>query len=317
MKFGLDCYHFSRTIPSLPIAGQLLPDHTIYHLYWRTDLASFGDRQILLLKSLLVTQDPDHSSLILWSNDPSLSENPLLSTIFSVAGSERFTVQVADLSLLAQGTYMEDHSALRSPSRDKRAWIDGDLVRILVLYAYGGVWIDMDSVVVRSFQPLLEQEWVTQWDCYDKPYNLLNGAVLHFQKHSPYLCEMLYAMATGPAPRKTSTDWGSILYHQVFRRLLQAGHKPFSVLPYCMMDARSCRIDNRLPDPFAKNDAWISTEQGAKELEIKIKSVFSIHLHNQWGKKFPKEGWMNRLVMIPLEAEWERLAAQADPVDWQ
>ena len=308
MKFGLDCYHFSRLLPSDPLIGQILPEHTIYHLYWRADLAPLGERQVLLIQSLLITQDPAHSSIILWTTDASLLDNSLLIPIVSVAGPERFTVQVVDPNALAKGTYMQDHPALHTSSRDKRGWVDGDLIRVLVLYAHGGVWIDMDSLVLRSFRPLLEQEWVTQWDCYEKPYAPLNGAVLHFQKHSPYLCEMLYAMATGPAPRSSSTDWGSVLYHQLDRRLLQAGERPFAVLPYCLADSRSCRLDNRLPDPFEKDDPWIKSDDRAKELAMKLDSIFSIHLHNQWEKDFPKGGWMERLVIQHIQAKWQMLA---------
>jgi hypothetical protein len=152
---------------------------------------------------------------------------------------------------------------------------------------------------------LTEQEFVTQWDCYDKPYAPLNGAVMHFYKHSPYLCEMLYMMATGPAPRQGTTDWGSLLYHQLFRRLLQAGVKPFTVLPYCFTDGRSCRLDNRLPDPFEKDDGWVSSPKGGQELENKLDSIFAIHLHNQWKRPFPKGGWINRLVTSKIESRWK------------
>lgn len=165
----------------------------------------------------------------------------------------------------------------------------------------------MDTLLLRSLRPLTEQEFVTQWDCYDKPYAPLNGAVMHFYQHSPYLCEMLYMMATGPAPRQGTTDWGSLLYHQLFRRLLQGGVEPFTVLPYCLTDGRSCRLDNRLPDPFEKDDGWISSQQGGEELESKLDSIFAIHLHNQWKRPFPKGGWINRLVTSAIETRWKDL----------
>ena len=42
-------------------------------------------------------------------------------------------------------------------SKDTKAWVDGDLVRLLVTWAYGGVWVDMDSLLSRDLSPLLEQ----------------------------------------------------------------------------------------------------------------------------------------------------------------
>ena len=305
MRFGNDCYNFARQIPSIPLEGQILPDRTIYHLYWRADLAPLQERQILLLKSIFTTQDMSHANVILWTNDvEKLSSVPLLRDLTAQTSSELFSVRHADFEVLARSTPMAGHHLLKEGGRDSRAWIDGDLVRVLVLYAHGGIWIDMDTLLLRSMRPLTEQEFVTQWDCYDKPYAPLNGAIMHFYKHSPYLCEMLYMMATGPAPRQGTTDWGSLLYHQLFRRLLQAGVKPFTVLPYCLTDGRSCRLDNRLPDPFEKDDGWISSVSGGEELKSKLDSIFAIHLHNQWKRPFPKGGWMSRLVTSQIESRW-------------
>ncbi|KAK9898894.1 hypothetical protein P389DRAFT_193909 [Cystobasidium minutum MCA 4210] len=309
MRFGNDCYHFAKQIPSIPMEGQELPEKTIYHLYWRADLAPLQERQILLLKSIFTTQDMSHASVVLWANDaPKLASNPLLYEITSRIPTDLFSVQQANFEELARSTPMAGHPLLQSGgSRDSRAWVDGDLARVLLLYNYGGIWIDMDTLILRSMRPLTEQEFVTQWDCYDKPYAPLNGAVMHFYRHSPYLCEMLYMMATGPAPRQGTTDWGSLLYHQLFRRLLQGGEKPFTVLPYCLTDGRSCRLDNRLPDPFEKDDGWIASKQGRLELESKLDSIFAIHLHNQWKRPFPKGGWINTLVTSKIEARWREL----------
>lgn len=306
MRFGNDCYNFAKQIPSIPLEGQIIPDRTIYHLYWRADLAPLQERQILLLKSIFTTQDMSHASVILWTNDvEKLSSVPLLRDLTRQTSLELFSVRHADFEALARSTPMAGHHLLKEGGRDSRAWIDGDLVRVLVLYAHGGIWVDMDTLLLRSMRPLTEQEFVTQWDCYDKPYAPLNGAIMHVYKHSPYLCEMLYMMATGPAPRQGTTDWGSLLYHQLFRRLLQAGVKPFTVLPYCLTDGRSCRLDNRLPDPFEKDDGWISSVSGGEELKTKLDSIFAIHLHNQWKRPFPKGGWMNRLVTSQIESRWK------------
>lgn len=73
-------------------------------------------------------------------------------------------LKVVDYEQLAQGTELANSELLRI--KDTKAWVDGDLVRLLVLWAYGGVWVDMDSLLTRDLAPLLEHEFVTQWDCY-------------------------------------------------------------------------------------------------------------------------------------------------------
>ena len=123
---------------------------------------------------------------------------------------------------------------------------------------------------------------------YRDKYQPLNGALMHFHKHSPYLCEAFHIMATS-TPRADSS----------------AHILPFKTLPFCFSDARSCRSDNRLPDPFVGDDGkevrwWRARKEGLQEggkLDNALESVFAVHLHNQWEKTFPKGGWVERLLL--------------------
>lgn len=142
----------------------------------------------------------------------------------------------------------------------------------------------------------------------DKPYEPLNGHIMHFLRQSPYLCEMLSVMANGPAPRPASTDWGQHLYHRVFRSLIHAGVTPFKVLPFCLTDGRSCTLKDRLPDPFAtkaEEEGWRWKKEQWEEVERRAKGVFAVHLHNQWSKSFAEGGWVRRILLEP----WERTLA--------
>jgi len=123
--------------------------------------------------------------------------------------------------------------------------------------------------------------------------------MMRFRQHSPYLCEAFHIMHTSTAPRPGSTDWGSILYHRLWRRLVAGGVPPFKILPFCFTDGRSCRLDNRLPDPFVPDRGQtmsFHTKDGGS-LDQALQNVFSVHLHNQWEKLYPKGGWVERLLL--------------------
>lgn len=153
---------------------------------------------------------------------------------------------------------------------------------------------------------------------------------MHFHAHSPYLCEAFHIMATDTPPRPGSTDWGSLLYTKLWRRLVREGVPPFKILPWCFSDGRSCRIDNRLPDPFRKDGEgqgrWVPTPKGKPiassgsrasgrsgnremsmeeggQLDEVLGKVFSVHLHNQWEKSFPSGGWVERLLLKRYERD--------------
>lgn len=167
MPLGRDCYDFAGTLPRQPVDGMILPERTIFHTYWRNDLLPLGGRQIALLHSLLATQDRASTSVVLWTNAASpsaLTKLPILKPLLELYG-ERLVVRRVDKQELARGTPMDGHKLL--DMADKQAWVDGDLVRVLVLNALGGVWVDFDTIMTgRDMRVLLEHEWVTQWDCY-------------------------------------------------------------------------------------------------------------------------------------------------------
>lgn len=165
LRLGMDCYNFAGTIKPIheyPLE-RIPPEQRVqYHTYWRVDLAAFSERQEWMLKSFFATQNVHTSRLILWSNGD-LSGNATIQKWLR-RYPDAFTTKVVDYEVLARGTSLDGSQLLNL--RDKKAWVDGDLVRLLVLWAYGGVWVDMDSLLTRDLAPLLDQEFVTQWDCY-------------------------------------------------------------------------------------------------------------------------------------------------------
>lgn len=159
LRFGMDCYNFAGTIQAQADASRPT-GVTLFHTYWRIDLAPFEARQEWMIKSFFATQKA--SKLILWSNGD-LSSNPVLRAWRSQF-PDVFELRVVDIDTLARGTAMEGSPLLTL--NDAKAWVDGDLIRLLLLWNYGGVWVDMDSLLTRDLAPLLEHEFVTQWDCY-------------------------------------------------------------------------------------------------------------------------------------------------------
>ena len=160
-KHGFDCYGHSKLIQMQEGQGKV---KTTIHLYWRSDIAPLGYREKVLLDSIFATQDLDFVEIKLWSNGDLFKYNNDFLNEYTNNFPHHFSVEQFDLHELSVGTPLE-HSK-RLDLKDTKAWLDGDIIRILLLWAYGGIWIDMDSIVIRDLQPLLEHEFVTQWDCY-------------------------------------------------------------------------------------------------------------------------------------------------------
>lgn len=171
LRRGLSCYDFAASIQSSPHAP-LTP--LIYHTYWRADLLPFGERQAATITSFLATQPLSHSRLILWTNGAEALKSNSHVRRFLDTWPEYVEVRGVDMEALAVGTALEDTGLIGDKVLDRKAWVDGDAVRLLVLWGFGGVWMDMDQILTRDLHPLVEHEFVTQWDCYGETEEKLN-----------------------------------------------------------------------------------------------------------------------------------------------
>lgn len=210
-----DCFAFSDSIrPSPEVAVAKI---TYYHSYWRADLLPFGARQAWTLKTFLATQPLASSVFILWSNGDLARNSPALTELIRLY-PRNIEIRRVDLNELARGTALEGRADLLggAGARDHLAWIDGDLVRLLVLWKIGGVWADMDMLFVRDLHVLLEVEWVTQWDCYSRlPLRILSVALLllislHHQQTSltsPSTALFSTSTASRPTSAPSSPYW--------------------------------------------------------------------------------------------------------------
>ncbi|CAO3594873.1 unnamed protein product [Absidia cylindrospora] len=243
----------------------------IYHAYWRADIAPVGPKQLATLRSFFATQNVNNSVIYLWSNGD-LSTSPVIKDIKARVG-DRLQTKLYEPKELSKGSPMEDSPHLSF--KDTSGYLDGDLIRLLVIYKYGGMWFDMDSLFIRDMSPLFEREWLQQWDCFLPNGFPFNGAFMRFKKHSPYLCEMLTEMARGPLPRPNTIDWGGYMYYKVYRRLLHNGIRPWSVLPWCFTDSMVCAPSNSMPNAFVETDFS----------KRRLLQTFAYHWHNQWKKE--------------------------------
>jgi len=188
---------FCRALPDVGPPGPVT-----FHMHWRErrgrlwpSVRPFGRKQALPVKAFFATQDLSRASLTLWS-DRDLSSNEWLRPFLS-----RLTLRVYDPAREAQGTELEDHPRLYR-QRDSRVYRDGDLFRILVLHNYGGVYIDMDTVLLRSLGVFLDREFLYQWQDFDDRYA---PAILHLHQGSAFAKELVRGVI---AIRAGKYNWG-------------------------------------------------------------------------------------------------------------
>jgi glycosyl transferase-like sugar-binding protein len=247
---------FCRTLPDV---GP--PEPITFHMYWRERVGRlwprvrrFGRKQALPVKAFLATQDLSNCSLVLWS-DQDLSSNLWLKPFLS-----KLTLRVYDPSAEARGTELESHPDVYR-QRDSRVYRDGDLFRILVLHNYGGVYADMDTVLLRSLGVFLDQEFVYQWQHFD---DLYAPALMRLRRQGEFARELIRGVLEIP-PGKY--NWG----RENVKRAIQRG-RAITVFPSPFFNTEWQAIPEF--EPFRKTPDSTELFEGA----------FAWHWHNKWDE---------------------------------
>jgi hypothetical protein len=258
---------FCRSLPDVRP-----PAPMTFHMFWRQRRAGFlrkrrpfGRKQALPVKAFFATQDLSRSTLVLWS-DEDLSGNPWLQPFVS-----QLTLRVYSPDAEVRGTALEARPDLYR-AEDHRVWRDGDLFRILALHNYGGVYVDMDMVLLRSLGALVEQEFIYQWQHFD---DLYNGASMHVRKGSAFARELIDGVIELP-PHEF--NWG----RENLRRAVDRG-AAVTIFPAPFFDAE-WQADPAF-EPFKRTARSADRYDGA----------FAWHWHNRWDQKIQDGSKFQRL----------------------
>jgi hypothetical protein len=169
-----------------------------------------------------------------------------------------------------RGTALEQFPAIYR-QQDRKVWRDGDLFRILALHNYGGVYVDMDMVLLRSLGALLGKEFVYQWDDFDGVYN---GAIMYAHKGSQLTRELIAGVIELPPGE---FNWGK---ENLVRAIARGVDLAVYPSPFFDTDWTA----NRSFKPFHRTPESGDLHEGA----------FAWHWHNRWddpiepGSKFQR-----------------------------
>ena len=254
---------------SLPDVGPPAP--VTFHMFWRQRRAAFwrqarpfGRKQALPVKAFFATQDLSRCSLVLLSEED-LSGYPWLQPF---APHLTFRIYRPEGKCAARRW----RSADIYRQQDHRVWRDGNLFRILILHNYGGVYVDMDMVLLRSLGALLSQEFIYQWDVFDGEYN---GALMHLRQGSDFGRELIAGVLAIPPGE---FNWGK----ENLKRAIHRG-RAITVFPCPFFDTE-WQADPRFK-PFRNTPNSANLYEGA----------FAWHWHNRWDEPIQEGSKFHRL----------------------
>lgn len=242
------------------------PDDIInFHIY--SEIRT--DKELSCVKSYFATQNLEKTKLIIWS-DYDISNQENLKPF-----ADKIDFRVYDPLKEAKGTFLENNNDILM-AHDSMYYLKSDLLRLLILYKYGGIWIDMDILLLRDFKPLLDQEWMYQWGS-ETNYGV-DGAcatVLSLKKGS-ILSEMLLKEVLTMPIYTNSTTWGKNLFAKVYQKY------EFDVFPSTFFNTEwlISKVDEQLSFEL-QSKMWFETECPD---ELLFLDAFAWHWHNSSNK---------------------------------
>ena len=247
---------------------------TNFHVYSEIK----NEKELLCIESYLATQNLKKTKLILWS-DYSIENNELIQPY-----KHLIDMRVYDVREESIGTVLENNKKWFS-ANDSKHYMKSGVLRFLVTHKYGGVWTDMDMVLLRDFKPILDQEWAYMWGSEMDFENFGPCAAMmniHKQSEHSLLC-MKEIVATKVAPNSTALD--HVLLAKVYKK------KKFTVFPSVFFNTEwqmNVEYENGLLKKYDPQGIGTKIESGwFKKNEYSnflFEEAFSWHWHNSSHK---------------------------------
>lgn len=212
-----------------------------FHVQWIG--SEIGRMQIMTIKAFCASQN-EKSHLTVWTDRPCDLQFP------------RVEFKVYDPRIETRGTPFEGR---------RLHWQNTDIMRMVYLSKYGGVHIDMDTVLLRDLSPLLDQEFFYTWGHTED----IAGGVINLFKDSELNNAICRAIIEG----------GHGLYKELFTYVRES--HTFSLWPCAWFNTEWAipghLIENDQHFQFIRSPV-IKTDYSHEMHE----GVFSWHWHNCW-----------------------------------
>ncbi|KAE8733237.1 putative polyol transporter 4-like [Hibiscus syriacus] len=254
-----------------------------FFMTWISSSHSLGDRELLAIES--VFKSHPKACLVMVSNTLDSKLGNVVLKPFSDKGFKLIAV-TPDFDFILKNTHAESWF-----NRLKKGNVDpGDvslgqnlsnLLRLALLYKYGGVYIDTDVIILKSFNHLRNVIGAQSINAETKSWSRLNNAVLIFDKQHPLLFKLIQEFALTFDGNKWGHN-GPYLVSRVVARVIGRPGFNFTVMPpstFYPVDWSRIRTLFRRPNDQIHSD-WLH-----RKLEEIQGQSYAVHLWNRHSRE--------------------------------
>ena len=294
-----------KTHPTMKRPGVIHTSYIINETQDHWNKTSDMDRKMRLLPlSFLASQNLTRSKMYFWSNvDPS---HRMVKEIFDpIFKSDIYRKSIVlkkfelekEMSQVIEGYQPDASQEQKQKMVEKlvqtyKAMTEitsaSDLMRMALLFNYGGVWMDTDVVLVQDLTPIMEEDWVSL--LYK---NFVNQATISVSRAgSPFIRACLNKILGKPMQFGWSA-YGPSMLLRMTQEMQNSGEGPalFHILPNCFFEG-ACSPESVVEHQAATN--WVEFFATAVDDKGRLAhidylnpkaeehSIFGFHWHNRW-----------------------------------
>ncbi|WCJ26994.1 alpha 1 4-glycosyltransferase family protein [Euphorbia peplus] len=253
-----------------------------FFMTWISTLESFGDRERFSIESLFKS-NPD-SCLVIVSNSMDSRRGKLVLKPFLDKGLKIAAIK-PDFDYIFKNTYAESwFNELKKGNVDPGEVSLGqnlsNLARLALLYKYGGIYIDTDVIILKSFGNLSNVIGAQTVDMETGNWSRLNNAVLIFEKKHPLIFKFIQEFSLTFNGNKWGHN-GPYLVSRVVSRVNGRNGFNFTVLPpSAFYPVNWGRIRSLFVGPRDEDHSkWL-----IKKLEQIKRESLAVHLWNKQSR---------------------------------
>ncbi|KAK7395126.1 hypothetical protein VNO78_15669 [Psophocarpus tetragonolobus] len=258
-----------------------------FFMTWESPAGSFGRRELWSIESLFKVH-PKACLVILSRTLDSIHGYRILKPLLD----EGFKVQAVtpDLPFMFKGTPGEAwlnrlRKGKKDPGEISLFQNLSNLMRLAVLYKYGGVYLDTDFIVLKPLSELRNCIGAQSMDFGNKHWTRLNNAVLIFDMNHPLLLKFIHEFVLTFDGNK----WGHNGPYLVSRVVEKLGKRPgfnFTILPpMAFYPADWKKIGGLFRKPINRGESkWVE----AKLLQLSGET-YGVHLWNKESRRLKIE----------------------------
>lgn len=204
----------------------------LFHMIWLSPAKSFGKREFQTVDTLFKARPQGCLLIISRSMDSKLGYRilkPLIDHGFKVYAI------TPDLPFLVKDTPLEAwleemNSGNKDPGYIPLSQNLSNLIRLAMLYKYGGLYVDTDIIVLKDFSELRNTIGAQSVDSVTKQWTRLNNAIMIFDVNHPILLDFMQEFASGFDGNKWGYN-GPYLLSRVVERVGNTPGYNLTILP--------------------------------------------------------------------------------------